>query len=270
MLPILIAIGPLYFYSYAVFIVLSWLVWSFMFWRYLRNQGTDEERIFDLTFYASLSSLVAARAVFVLTHTSLFSDNLLKIGALWIQSGLSFAAGLIGGLVAILFLAKRYKVRFGKILDSLAHSMPIALIIASIGFFLDGTQLGKVTKLPWGVRYAGEINLRHPVELYTIIAVLVLWFIVELISRRARWDKWSPGLVGVWWFFLLSFAMFMLEFLVDSNVYWASLTLAQWVMVGLFAESLGAFYVRGGGRDWLKKQGGGIYGFFKRKFRRTA
>lgn len=265
MFPVLVSIGPVHIFSYSVFIVLAWLAFSFIFWRCLRSQGVEEERIFDLSFYTTLVALAVARAVFVLTHLTLFTDNLIKIAAIWVQSGLSYAGALVSGLIILLLLAKRYKVRFGLVLDALAFALPVAWVTGEVGSFLDGTELGRVTSLAWGVRYVGQTSLRHPVQLYTIAAVLIILFLVALIARKAAWEKWPYGLVGVWWFFMSSIALFVLEFVKDTSVYWVGLSANQWLMIAIFAESVGAFYVRGGGRGWLRQVRGGIYAKFSKR-----
>jgi len=54
--------------------------------------------------------------------------------------------------------------------------------------------------------------------------------------------------------------MFLFEFLVESDVYWGSLSANQWIYVGIVGQAIGAFYVRGGGKEKLTRALGGIYG----------
>jgi prolipoprotein diacylglyceryltransferase len=65
MAPILFSIGPIHLYSYSVFIILAWGIFSFLFWRMLRGDGVDEDKIFNFTFYSTLSAFVCARIFFV-------------------------------------------------------------------------------------------------------------------------------------------------------------------------------------------------------------
>jgi hypothetical protein len=69
---------------------------------------------------------------------------------------------------------------------------------------------------------------------------------------------------------------FGVEFFVEHTVYWGNLSANQWVLVGIFGQSLGAFYVRGGGKERLqiwaralarisKKVVGGIYAKFSKR-----
>ena len=219
--------------SFAVFLLLSWFMFSFLFWRVLRNTGAEEDKIFDLTFYATVIALIVARGAFVATHWELFADTWLKILALWVTPGLSWYGALFGGVATLVSMSRGIKVRLGLVLDALAIALPPALIVGFVGAFLGGTVSGKVA-------------------LYEILGLFGIMLAVGVIGRKATRDKRPYGFVGVWFFIVYSFVMFFLELTVEARVYWLSLNLNQWVLVAMFAESLGALYVRGGGREAVR------------------
>jgi phosphatidylglycerol---prolipoprotein diacylglyceryl transferase len=262
--PILFSIGSFQVYFLNVCIVLAWLVFSFLFWKQLRGNGVDEDKIFDLTFYSTLAAFIASRAVFVFLHWELFADTWLKIVALWVQPGFSLYGAFIGALLTLVSMSRASKVRLGHVLDAVALSFPVAIIVGLVGVFLDGSVAGKITDLPWALRVVGHVGKRHPVQIYEIIALFVLVAILWKFQVRSFKEKWPYGLVGVWFFILYSVVMFGLEFFKDSRVYWISLSANQWVLIALFAEALGAFYVRGGGRESLRPMGHKIKSFFTR------
>lgn len=253
MYPILFSLGPLHIFSLSVFLILAWIVFSFLFWRALRRWGVAEDRIFDLTFYATLTAVVAARAGFVLLNLDLFvDDTFLKILAVWVAPGFWFYAGLTGALATLVFLTRRSKVRLGLVLDAVAAALPVSLIVAKIGSLLDGAEVGKLADLPWALRYVGYAGRRHPVQLYEIGAIMAVAILVAYLIRRSEREKWPYGLVGVWFFAVFSPLMFLLEFVKEASVYWLSVSVNQWVLIGFFAEAIGALYVRGGGREVLR------------------
>jgi prolipoprotein diacylglyceryltransferase len=137
------------------------------------------------------------------------------------------------------------------VLDGLAQSLPVAFIIGLIGAFLDGSLVGKITEVPWALRVIGHVGRRHPVALYEIAALLVVLLLMMFVWKRAQKQKWPYGIVGVWFFVLYSVVMFIVELFTESRVYW-TLTANQWILVAIFAESLGAMYVRGGGRESVR------------------
>ena len=251
MFPLLASIGSLHIYSLSLLVVLAWLVFSFVFWRGLRSQGVEEEHIFNLTFYGILMALVFARVVFVLLHMELFQESVLRIVAVWVVPGMSLYGGMIGGLLTLVFLCRKYKVRVGHMLDAFGFAFGASFLVGTLGAFLDGSYVGTQTSLPWGVRYIGHIGMRHPVQVYEVIAMVFILIILAVLSRRAALNKWPYGLLGLWFFALYSISMFLLEYVKDTRVY-LPLRANQWFLVALFAETIGAFYVRGGGREAIR------------------
>src|SRR3989344_504480 len=252
-----------------VLIVVGWLVWSFLFWRSLRHEAVEEDRIFDLTFYSTLVAFIVSRLGFVVTHGDLFwGKSPLLVGALWVAPGLSWLAGLIGGVATLTFLSRRYHVRLGLILDALALSLPPALVLGETGAFAAFYIIGRQTNLPWAIRMGNDAIARHPVSLYVILGIILVSIVVYRLGRVSSVRKWPYGIVGVWFFLLYSVSMFALEFVKDSRVYWGYLTANQWMLIGIFAESVGVLYVRGGGRERLRPVARKLYEFISKRYAR--
>lgn len=264
MYPVFITIGKITIFNFSVFLVLAWLTFSFLFWRALRRAGIEEDRIFDLTFYATIIAFISARTVFVATHWELFSDTFLKIIAFWVTPGFSLYGGILGGVATLVSMSRTTKIRLGLVLDALVEAIPLALVVGFIGAFLDGTVVGKITDVPWALRIDGHVGLRHPIALYTIACLIVIVPIHLLFVRKATRDKKPYGVVGVWFFLLFSFVMFILELFIESRVYW-SFTANQWILIAIFAESLGALFVRGGGREWVRPFVHKLYAKFSKR-----
>lgn len=274
--PILVSFGSLHIFNLSVFLIVAWVTFSFLFWKQLRNQAIEEEKIFDLMFYSTLTSFVAARTVFVIFHFDKFSHSLLRILALWVQPGLSFYGGLFAGVAALLVLTKRKKVRFGLVLDSLALSLPLSFVVGAIGSFLDGTVVGKLSTYAWAVRYIGHPGARHPIQVYEILFFIGMIIALYFIDKRATKHSWSLGLVGIWFFLFLSLGMFAIELVQEGSVYFLGLSANQWILIACFAEAVGALYVRSGGNaviaatnrkllHGIKKMMGDIYGKINRR-----
>ncbi|MBI4064867.1 prolipoprotein diacylglyceryl transferase [Candidatus Gottesmanbacteria bacterium] len=249
MYPILFSVGGLSIYSFSIFLVMSWCVWSFLFWKKLRTFAVADERIFDIMFYATLVTIFFSRLTFVLTHQVSFADNWLKVGALWIAPGLSFYGALISGVFALFLLSKRYTLRFGYVLDSFVMSFPIAMIVGLFGSFLDGTTIGLSSNLPWAVTYVGHLTKRHPVQLYEILVYASLACMVFLLEKKSDKDHWPYGIVATWYFFASALLMFGVEFFKESDFFIAELRFNQWILIAIFAESLGILYMVGGGKQ---------------------
>ena len=276
-MPVIFSIGSFHLYSFSIFLICSWVVWSFFFWKFLRNLAVREDTIFDIMFYTTIISFFTSRAFYVATHISLFSDGWLKVVALWVQPGLSFSGALIGGVIVSILLGLRYKVRIAYILDGLAHALSWSFLVASVGALLDGSVIGKITTLPWGVLYIGHLGTRHPVEIYEILAMIVIMIILWLLTVKRDKQQLPYGQRAMWFFLLFAISIFLFEFLVESDVYWGSLSANQWLYVGIIGQAIGAFYIRGGGKEkcvYLKGQIevvykkilGGIYGKLSKRY----
>lgn len=248
-----------------LFVVLGWLIFSFLFWRSLRRYAVEEDRIFDLTFFATVTALVFARLGFVAAHTELFTGkSLLLIVAIWVTPGLSWVLGLVGGVATLVLLSRRYKVRLGLVLDALAVALPLPIILGEVGSLLTGAELGRPSGLPFALP-GGDGLARHPVQLYEMLGVVVISILMLHMTARSIKNKWPFGIVGVWFFFSYAAVEFILEFIKDSRVYWGNLTANQWMLIGIFAECIGVLYVRGGGRELFRPVAFRVTKFIKEK-----
>ena len=265
MLPATLTIGQGSFVIINIFIVLGWLIFSFLFWRSLRRYAVEEDRVFDLSFFASVTALVFARLGFVVGHTELFiGKSPLLIAAIWVAPGLSWISGLVGGVATLVLLSRRYKVRLGLVLDALAVALPLSIILGEAGSLVTGAELGKLSGLPLQLLGGAGVS-RHPVQLYEMIGVIAISVLMLRMTARSIKYKWPFGIVGVWFFFSYAVVEFILEFVKDSHVYWGNLTANQWMLIGIFAECIGVLYVRGGGRERVRPLAFRVAKFFEEK-----
>lgn len=260
MYPILLSIGGFHLSSFSVFIILSWCVFSFVFWKSLLEEGVAEEHIFDLMFYATLVCIVGARIGFVFFHWDQFAGTLLRIVALWVAPGLSLFAGVGCALATIGILSKRYKVRVGAVVDAFGLALPGALIVGSVGSLLDGAEIGKPASLFWSIRYVGLPELRHPYQLYAIFSLVIIFIIVGFLWERRQTMKLAMGAVGIGFFLLWTPCVFALEYFKDNRIYWYSLSTNQWVALVLFSLACGVWYVYSGGKFVVREIVRSIYG----------
>jgi len=93
--------------------------------------------------------------------------------------------------------------------------------------------------------------------------------VMFIFQKKAEIGKWPFGLVGVWFFLLFSIFMFIIEFVKETGANFLRLNINQWILIAIFAESLGALYVRGGGREkfrpMIRRVIGAIYTKFSKR-----
>lgn len=249
MFPVLLSVGLFRLYSYGFFFILSWCVFSFLFWKGLRKEGISEEKIFDLTFAGTLTGGIFGRLFYVIFNWPFFKDSWLSIFALWVQPGLSIYGALAGGLATLIILGKKKNIRIAHIADAFVSAYAGALIVGSIGSLMDGTVIGLPTGLPWAVRYVGFPEPRHPVQIYEIILNILLLLIIITVNTQAKLRKWPYGISAIIFFFLYSVSMFAVEYMRDTTLWFYYFHINHWFLIALFLTSLVLYYLRGGGKE---------------------
>jgi len=277
MYPTLLSIGPLSLSSFWLFLIIAWLVFSFLFWRELRNQAITEEHIYHLMFYGTLAAFVGSRLGFIVFHGALFEGSFwIRIFTLWIQPGLSFYGALLAGGAVMLGMSRSYAIRRSLFLDAFTIAFSSAFPWIALAGFLEGSSLGKATNFVLGIRMNNHVGLIHPVALYEMFAVFIILLVLFLIRKFRLSSMERSGVYALWFFFLFSFLMFSLEFMKESPVYFSGLNINQWICVGIFGEAVGGIITWGGGKERIKlisrllyKQGlligGALYAKFSRR-----
>jgi prolipoprotein diacylglyceryltransferase len=134
---------------------------------------------------------------------------LISEGHLPAENGKSTLGALLGLMLGLWFSAKIiYKNH--SILDLFAVSVPLGLAVQGFGCLSAGCCHGEVTNLPWGISYGPQTRIFyhqvhqgliphdathslavHPSQLYTVIASLMIAFIVW--KMRNRWKSASAS-----------------------------------------------------------------------------
>ena len=140
--------------------------------------------------------------------------------------------GLFGGLVGVELIKK---------LIGETHSsgdlftMPIILgiIIGRIGCFLEGVNeftYGVETSFFMGMDLGDGLS-RHPIALYEIIFLVLLWVVVYKLYKQGNWE--SGDIFKL--FMLLYFAFrFLIEFIKPNIFYTLGLSSIQWLCIVCF------------------------------------
>lgn len=242
--PILFSLGRIPIFGFSVFLIFGYLVFSFIFWRKMREEGIEEEKIFDLMFYGAIAACIGARVLYVLLHHDEFFPYILRIVAVWIAPGLSWTGAVVSALAVMITIAKKAKIRFGLLMDAFTAALPYALIIGNIGIFLDGTFVGRRTAGPIGIHYVGYEGFRHPVQLYDICTLMVILGIMAIINRKIPKKRLEYGTTAIFFLLAYSLSQWVLELFREPLLYLGSLSVYQWLMMAIYCESMGFIFVR--------------------------
>ncbi|WP_310442344.1 prolipoprotein diacylglyceryl transferase [Sulfurimonas sp.] len=154
-------------------------------------------------FYVEIGVILGARLGYILfydTQTLYYISHPWQIFNPFVNGefvgirGMSYHGAVLGFLIATYMYSKKHKIEFGKIMDLVAISVPLAFVFGRIGNFLNKELIGRETDVPWGILVDGI--LRHPSQLYEAILEGFGVFIVVYAYRR--FQKFSGELILVY------------------------------------------------------------------------
>ncbi|WP_324171138.1 prolipoprotein diacylglyceryl transferase [Sulfurimonas sp.] len=108
--------------------------------------------------------------------------------------GMSYHGAVIGFLLSTYIYSIKHQIAFGKIMDLVALSIPLAFVFGRIGNFLNQELIGRETDVSWGILVDGV--LRHPSQLYE--AVLEGFVVFLVVFAYKKYQKFSGELILIY------------------------------------------------------------------------
>jgi len=242
MWPVILSIRSFNLYSFSFLLGIGFFLGVFIAYRRLKGLGLGEEKIIDGLILGSLFGLVFSRIGFALEN--------------YPDIGLSFWPGILAFFLFFVWFSRRQKWDFWLLVDELVYAVLPFGVLSQIGAFLDGSNPGLPTTMPWGVYFPGSLVKVQPLSLFLLIGLFLVWLCLLKIEKRWRTWEWyksqAPGLiflVFLGWVFLLSF---LLVFWSSGEVYWFWLKIV-FAFLG-FLTSLLFLVFRSGRLDGLRKK----------------
>jgi phosphatidylglycerol:prolipoprotein diacylglycerol transferase len=216
--PVIIHIGPLQPRWYGLMYLLGFLYTFRLLKKNYRWLGLDSpEKSDSILAMLVLGLIVCARIVYVVFYNweATFQGPWYEPFAIW-HGGLAFHGGLLGVVLASVYVARHYRIRWLRLTDVLALATPVGLGLGRIANFINGELWGRHSDLPWAMIFPGAGPLpRHPSQLYEALLEGVLLFIILRLVWRM---KPKVGVVSAT--FLIGYAIFrtMIEFVREPDV----------------------------------------------------
>ena len=260
--------------------------WPPTFFEQAKRMGKAVDRTRSLFFMWGVMAWCSEHGLYMVYYPDFLKEPyyLLALrsatGAFTGFSGMSYHGGLIGLVIAFWLYSRRKKVDFLEWGDLVAASAPLGYTFGRLGNFINGELWGRVTDVPWGMRFpdapalstkeawvreAAEkagidptqpmVNLpRHPSQLYEalfegVVSWLILWFIV---SKKTK----IKGMVIAWYAILYGGFRFVIEYFREPDkqmgypIYLAPSELPPAVFTSIFNISTGqilCFFMIAGG-----------------------
>jgi prolipoprotein diacylglyceryl transferase len=244
MYPILFNLGPIVIRSYGLFLVLAFVLGTYIIWKEGKRGGYNEEKLLDFAVVTLIVALIGSRLYYVLLNPAGFLEEPLRILYVW-QGGFAFHGALLGAIIGGWYFCKKVKWPFWQIADLSVIAASLAAAVAKVGAFLAGSDFGTPTSMPWGVSMIGQLGARHPTQLYEALFFLILFFTLRALDRQKK----RSG--GIFFFFILFVGLgrWFFEFFRGDSTYLVGIRVGQLVSVVLVVIGLfGLYYFSR--RDW--------------------
>ncbi|MGD0019483.1 MAG: prolipoprotein diacylglyceryl transferase [Candidatus Limnocylindrales bacterium] len=257
--PIALSIGSLEIRWYGIAYVAAIVAGTWMAMREARRRGERTDMIVDALIVIAAAALIGGRAYHVIDQWAYYKDHLAQI-FLPPYSGLGIYGGLFTGMLAVIWLARHYRVSFWRWGDIIAPCILIAQVVGRWGNFMNQELYGPPTDLPWGIaiqcqnrvtQYAcpGTPANAHFIPLFfyesmlSLLGVFVMLWLWNHLTARGR--LLIAGDVGLLYFVWYGLERSLLE-LLRSGWDWTffGIPMAQLVGLGAAAAAIVAILIR--------------------------
>lgn len=200
---------------------------AFRYYLYLRRQSTDiisTSNRLSIILGATLGALLGSRIMGFLEYPFLeFSTtNILKL--LQVKT---IMGGLFGGLLGVEITKWKIK-ETNSSGDLFTRPIIAGIFIGRIGCFLSGTTeftYGTITHSIFGMDL-GDGLMRHPIALYELLFLLMLFFFIRKLSRSKDLER---GLIFKYFMLLYFGFRFVIEFMKPNEFLLLGLSSIQWL-----------------------------------------
>ncbi|MFC1691040.1 prolipoprotein diacylglyceryl transferase [Nanoarchaeota archaeon] len=207
--PVLTTIGPFEIRYYGILLASAFVVGYFLLRKLGKEKGLTGDQIDEFFIWFIPLVLICARLFHVIFYDPIyFFTHPLEILAFW-KGGIASHGGIIGGVLAIVIFCRKYKIKFYDFADLVVIPFALGAVFIRIGNFFNGELVGRVSDVPWAVKFPDYEGFRHPSQIYESIKNFVLF----LILYNMRRIKDLPSGVIFWSSIgIFSFFRFFVEF----------------------------------------------------------
>lgn len=233
---VLFSIGPITIYWYSIIMLLAVFVGTSLALKESKNQGMNSF-LLDLISYIIVFGIIGARLYYVIFNFESYKNNLLSILAIW-EGGIAIYGAIIGGFLAIVYLAKKRGQSIIKTTDIIVPGLLLAQAIGRWGNFFNreahGTKVSleflQTLHLPNFIIEGMYINgtYYHPTFLYESFWC-VLGFIILIVLRKIT--KRKDGIMTSSYFIWYGIGRVFIEGLRTDSLYLGNFRISQIVSI---------------------------------------
>ena len=207
LLPGYILIGSLRLTVYGIFAAAGLIAALWLSQRTAPRAGLPANKLWDAGVIAVIAAFVTSRALLIAFDFRAFLKYPLLVLSL---PSLTYGGMVLTALLVWLWLHHQH-LPVRDVLDAWAPCAALLAAVLAIAHFIEGTDAGMPTRLPWGVITPGDTVLGrvHPVQMYAAIIALALCAVLFRMLPRRR----SSGQVAALALITGGLAAFLLDML---------------------------------------------------------
>jgi phosphatidylglycerol:prolipoprotein diacylglycerol transferase len=181
-----------------------------------KREAAHHDEGFLIIGVAGLAGLVGARLYHVLESPGEFFADPWPL--LFSRYGFAWFGGFLSGFIALLFLARHFRISLLEFLDICSPAAAVGYAIGRIGCLLSGDgDYGMPTTLPWGMSFPNGVvpttERVHPTPLYEFfIWMAIAAYLWHLGTKALRGSK-PQGEIFSNYLILTGTARFLIEFI---------------------------------------------------------
>ena len=202
----------------------------------------------DLFFYCTLGIIIGGRLGYSIFYMPSLWGNPLDVLKTW-EGGMSFHGGVLGVLLAIVWVCKRNNLSFLRVCDYIAVNVPIGYMLGRLANFINGELYGRPVESDFALAMIFPTDpdqlARHPSQLYQAGGEgLILAIILLLLFWKTR-ARFRPGLLVGVFTVGMGFGRFFVEFFREPDAQLAEfaretgLSMGQWLTIPLILVGIG-------------------------------
>ena len=203
--------GPFTIGSFGLLMLLAFVAAYLVLRADLRRRGLAADAQ-NLITISALLGIAGAKIYHVLESPSdLVADPL---GEIFSRSGFAWFGGLVGVLLALYLLSRKYKLPYLGMLDVCAPAAALGYAVGRIGCLTSGDgDYGTPTSLPWGMSFPNGLvpttQHVHPTPIYEAIAATIIFWYLWREGAKPR----PVGQVAALYLIWMGLERFLVEFI---------------------------------------------------------
>ena len=254
--PVIAFIGPLQLRYYGILFATAILIGFYLARRIYRKYGFPDKVADDLLIWGVIATVIGARLVHCIFYEpGYYFSHPLEILKVY-KGGIASHGATIGLIVAVLCVAKKYKLSFTDLADGVVFPGIMGATFVRLGNFFNSEIVGKITTVPWGFKFLRNTDdmklainaatghcdiskmeclinywpVRHPSQLYEAFGAFVILIIMLTVSF-VRKDHRKSGLYTAMFLILYFSFRFCIEFIKEYQVFEEGLTMGQYLSI---------------------------------------